>query len=378
MAELRHDPDIYDTLEALLALDMRVDRALVERSGNIGARYGEWVDAFGAPRARFLRRPEFLACQVELVRALYGTIAANDTVIIALPYELTFAGHVAERALELIGATLIGVGTSNTICPMPRTLGLMRRYGASSLVTSSSRALELARLVSLQGASTAPPTLHSLVLMGQVCAPQRRDKIAALWGARPLQVFGTPAVPVVATPCPAGELHLCEEWLSADVSRPEPARLTEGRAVRGELVLQAACRSVDDTPIATGELVELWPRERRCACGDERRVVVPVGQIAEAVETATGLVSTGDVERVLFDSLDLDPEMTITARRDGFRVRCTPRRDEGASWAEFARWGVERLRVGLGVDSDLERVVLENTGAKPTTRGEVINEGGAP
>ncbi len=315
----------------------------------LGARYGEWVDAAGSTRAGLLPQEDFFRAQVDLARAVDGVLGAEDVVVVAVPYELTFVGHVVERALELVGATLIGIGTSNTICPMPRTLGLMRRYGVTAMVASAATALELARADRAPG--DGPPLLRTLVVVDDGCAPARIDRIAALWGASAIPVFGTAAVPVIATPCGAGALHLTEDHPTADLLGPSDARsLAGGR--RGELVAGPPRPTVGGGEVtATGQLVELSSGGWTCACGDPSRVVVPLGRVVDAVTTAAGPVSAVDVERVLFDHADLEPDLSCEIRGGRFHVTCTPIPGDRPRPVDLDRSLHARLLAHLGVDA---------------------------
>lgn len=329
----------------------------------VGARYGEWVDADGGQQAGFLHRQEFFQSQVELAHAVNGFISADDVTVVAVPYQLAFIGHVVERALELVGTTLVSVGTTDTICPMQRTLNLMRRFGASAMVASAARALDLARVDGslIDGNRHA---LRSLVFIGEACAPKRLERIAALWGARSIPIFGTASLPVIAAPCRRGELHLTEEWHAADLWDPSEARVASG-GVRGELLLQPARLSGGyGALIATGELVELWPDERICECGDPNPAVVALGSTACTVVTAAGPISVVDVERVLFDRVDLEPDFVCEIQDGQFHVLCTPAAGEHSRHIDLERFMRDCLLSELGTDVAL-------TVARPrTTEGE--------
>lgn len=345
--------EIYETFQGLLASGS--GSTVIDRpEAAVGARYGEWIDADGDRRAGLLPRPEFLLSQIELATTVSGSVSAGDVAMVAVPYELTYTGHVVERALELIGTTLIGVGTSDTICPRARALDLMARYDISVLVSSPSRALELARLEAAKRGPGERHRLRSLVVIGDPCSPRRLARIAELWGARAVTILGTRAMPVVATPCTHGELHLAGEWLSADLRDRSPARYAEyGR--RGELLIQPARPLAGGgETTATGELVELWPRDRSCVCGDPSPVVVPLGRVAESLVTAAGPVAAIDVERVLFDQVvALEPDFDCAVRHGQFYVRCAPTRGTTVDHAELARFMHDRLLAELDVDVDV-------------------------
>ncbi|GAB2464519.1 hypothetical protein [Streptomyces incanus] len=109
-------------------------------------RYGEWEGPDGSTRPVRTSRPEWMRNQIDMALALSGLVTPDDVVIVAAPYELSLEGASVERAVEWLGASLISVGTSNTICPVPRLLGLLHRYRATTLVCSPQLAADLAAL----------------------------------------------------------------------------------------------------------------------------------------------------------------------------------------------------------------------------------------
>jgi phenylacetate-coenzyme A ligase PaaK-like adenylate-forming protein len=317
---------------------------------HLAARFGEWQDASGHRRRGFVSRHDFFRSQLDLVHALGGILRRDDVVVLAVPYALTPMGHVVERALELIGAAVISVGTSNTICPRARTLELMRSHGATSLVGAPSVALGLARAGGSSTDGGDRPSLRSLVAFGEACSPERLDAIAALWGARAVPLFGTPAMPVVATPCARGELHLRDRRSRIEVASRAAARVADGR--RGELLVQTEPGAAASSGwTSTGELVELRPA--RQPCGESSTVVVPLGRADHALDSASGPISALDVEQIAFACADLDPNFGCIVRDGLFRVQCTPAQLGESLVTDLARRIQDRVRVELGVELDV-------------------------
>ncbi|MFF7201748.1 hypothetical protein [Streptomyces sp. NPDC008141] len=296
-------------------------------------RYGEWEDSDGSTREVRMTRPEWLLNQLDAVLALGDVITPDDVTVVAVPYELSLEGASIERAVELLGASLISVGTSNTICPVPRLLDLIHRYRVTTLACPPQLAAELAALDEAAGRDPGASTVHTLIAT-RPAAPERLRRIAAVWGASAFEIFSTPSRPATATPCGAGRLHLPEDRFEVQLRSPAPGRIdTDG--TRGELML-AARHPESSTPVAvpTGELVELRSSRTVCACGGDGRIVIPLGRVADAVPTPQGPVTQVDVEHCLFTSPEPEGRVTSTVENGrlsvAFAVRSATDRNRAA------------------------------------------------
>ncbi|MFD9686359.1 hypothetical protein ACFWXO_11395 [Kitasatospora sp. NPDC059088] len=338
--------------------------------GSARARYGEWSDAAGHTHPAFLTRDEWVRNQIDLARCLDGLLTEDDVVIVAVPYELSFVGAEVERAIELVGAAVIGVGTSDTICPLPRVLDLMGQYGATVLVCSATVAARLAALAVARGQRPADSAVRLVVTTGEASSAERRERVAALWGADASELYGTASTPTVAVPCAAGALHLCDHRLRAAVRTPG----ADGPAAfRGELLLAFGTADTPDTPDTpdapngangangaaepTGQFVELGPADGGCGCGARSPVLAPLGRVAELVGSASGPVSAVDVERIVFGFPEFAPYFAAELRPGGFTVTCAVPDGAAAAADEVLRQAVEaEVRRGLGIDVDVRIV----------------------
>lgn len=276
--------------------------ASADGRATVRARYGERVDPSGGSQPIVLTRDEWIRNQIDLTLALGRLLTEDDVVVSAVPYELSFIGAEVDRVIEMVGASVISVGTSGTICPMPRLLGLIEQYEVTALVCSPSFAAELAGLAVSLGKRPEDSTVRTIVCVGEAGSTERLDRIGATWAARTSALYGTPSAPTVAVACAEGALHLCDHRLRAEVRG--------GR--RGELLLDGA---------PTGEAVELWPADR-CACGSASPVLVPLGSASSAVRGPDGLVTALDVERIVFGHRRLAPHFACVLRDGTFHVTC--------------------------------------------------------
>ncbi len=358
----------YEATYALLSAGVS---GVTSEGQSPNARYGERLVDGEMRQAGYMTRSDFFANQVAFAKAVEARIAKEDVVVVAAPYDLSFTGHVAERALEAIGAAALSVGTSNTICPMARTLDLMRRYHVTAMVGTPQVVLDLALL----DRSMNPAALHTLrtvVFIGGSSTPKRLERIADLWGAATVQIFGSALMPAIGVPCGSGEIHLSGDLASIELSHPSSARIATG-GKRGELLLRS--RDAPNQDVApTGEMVELWPTSRPCQCGDAGPVVIPLGPISDTIATEDGRVSAIDVERVAFDCADLDPDLRCDTDGTSFQVSCTPGPREPNSGAELTRRLRARLRSELRIEARVGVRPADPTSSATTTSSAAPGE----
>ncbi|WP_330283719.1 hypothetical protein [Streptomyces sp. NBC_00588] len=296
----------YEQFLQLLTRDSRDTRGIGDTARGrdaVHARYGERVAPSGAAQPIVMTRDEWILNQIDLTLALDRLLTQDDVVVSAVPYELSFIGAEMDRVIEMVGASVISVGTSRTICPMPRLLDLIEQYEVTALACSLSFAAELASLALSRGQRPEDSTIRAVICAGEACSTERLDRIGAVWAATTCALYGTPTTPTTAVSCEHGRLHLCGNRHRAEVR--------DGH--RGELLLDGA---------PTGELVELWPADRRCDCGAASRVLVPLGSLAAALPGPDGPVSAVDVERIVFQHAGLAPHFACDSRAGGFHVTC--------------------------------------------------------
>ncbi len=307
----------------------------------VRARYGERVDPSGGSQPIVLMRDEWIRNQIDLTLALDRLLTEDDVVVSAVPYELSFIGAEVDRVIEMVGASVISVGTSGTICPMPRLLGLIEQYEVTALVCSPAFAAELASLAVSLGQRPPQSTIRMIVCVGEVCSTERLEHVGAAWAAKTSALYGTPSTPTVAVACEHGALHLCDHRLRAEV-RDGP---------RGELLL-------DGRP--TGELAELWPADRGCHCGAAGRVLVPLGRVAAAIPGPHGLVSAADVERIVFGHTGLAPHFACDVRDGTFHVTCAATDPETVADGAVRRSIRSGIADALGVAAEVTIVDVKD------------------
>ncbi|MGW1810568.1 hypothetical protein [Streptomyces sp. NPDC002078] len=320
--------------EQFLELLTRDTGDTADGRGAVHARYGERVDSSGGSQAIVMSRDEWIRNQIDLALALGRLLTEDDVVVSAVPYELSFVGAEMDRVIEMVGASVISVGTSGTICPMERLLGLIEQYEVTALVCSPSFAAELASLAVSLGRRPEHSAIRTIICAGEACSAERLDHIGAAWAATTSALYGTPSTPTAAVACEYGALHLCENRLRAEVRG--------GR--RGELLLEGS---------PTGELVELWPADRSCDCGAASRVLVPLGSVAAALPGPDAPISAVDVERIVFGHAGLAPHFACEVRDGTFHVTCAVADPESVADGAMQRLLRSEIGAALGVEAEV-------------------------
>lgn len=346
-------PDMYDDLLTVLRARPQTRPTLRTQGMSAAtARYAEAVEADGSTQAVYATRLDWLLAQIDLARAFRELLTAADVVISAVPYEMTFLGAQVERAVELTGACVIGAGGGGTVCPAARIVDLIWRYEPTVLIASAQLAAELAQLSAESGRDVASSSVRTIVIAGEACSRERLQSLAAVWAAEPRMIYGTDAIPTIATPCEFGVLHVGERlWPTVQPVDSMRASGTDS-SIRGELQV-AQLHSPVTQPQATGDVVEL--SFAPCPCQDTRPGVTPLGRIIDAVDTGQELIPLGDIERIVFSYKELRGPWSCVSAANVVEASCVGAPGLSAQERHQVQSAVEQVvRAQLGVDLRLD------------------------
>lgn len=284
-------------------------------------RYGESTGTSGRRTAGYATRDDWLGNHLDVCTAWSGCVTAADTIAVAVPYELTFAGADIDRVAELLGAAVISVGVGNRICPWTRLVGLIQSYGVTALVCAPTRAVRLAEVAAEAGVAPEATTVRSVFCVGEPCSDAKRARIARMWDATVFPHYGMTETLAVAVPCAAGNLHMCERRFYPEVVDPVSGRVcADGH--RGELVLTTlASRALPLVRYRTGDLVRLEAGPASCRCGSTDRLLEHLGRVSDSFPTRTGIGAGADLEEILFAVPGVLPY--LAHRWDGHSLRVT-------------------------------------------------------
>src|SRR5215211_503859 len=114
-------------------------------------RYGESTGTSGSPTSSAITYDDWVRGNVSTERAVAAQFGPGDAVFVAIPYELSFAAYDLDRALELIGVTVVGVGILSAVCPIERTARMLATLRPAGIICTPTRALRLFDLLTELG-----------------------------------------------------------------------------------------------------------------------------------------------------------------------------------------------------------------------------------
>ncbi|MCE9669676.1 AMP-binding protein [Myxococcus stipitatus] len=317
-------------------------------------RYAESTGTTGPRCAGYVTRDDWLTNNLSVAMSWATLLSKEDTLAVAVPYELTYVGADIDRVAELLGAAVISVGTNNTLCPWPRALELMRSHGVTALFCAPTRAIRLAQLARERGLDPRKDLqVRKIICVGEHCSDARREYLARAWDARVYNHYGMTEALAVAVPCGRQALHLCEDRLYAELIDPDSgAPVHPGEP--GELVLTTlAHRAMPLLRYRTGDL--LREMSTKCPCGNPFRVVKQLGRVTDTFQTRMGTAYFHQLDEALLSEPDIQPYFSVAWEEDGLRVRVVlsqaVREGRGRARAEVVASLEQRLgaRFGVGV-----------------------------
>ncbi len=243
-----------------------------ETSGTSGATNSTWLTAGDLARnARALasRHPEVFAP---------GRVLLNRFPFMAAP------AHLIQLIAQQGGGVAIPAGNINWDVPFPRALELAQRTGAQVLAGLPLEPIVLAQIARARGLDPARATsLDTFFLGGAPLPPALQRRIARVWGARVVELYGSTETMLLGTSCREGCLHLETELAYAEVLHPDADEPAAG-GEEGRLVITTL--GVEGSPLVrfdTGDRVRRLPP---CSCGDRRPAIVVLGRENDVVELA--------------------------------------------------------------------------------------------
>ena len=238
--------------------------------------YGESSGTSGASNSTWLTA-EDLRRDADAIRAAHPDVFAPGRIILNRFPFMAAPAHLIQLIAERGGGVAIPAGNINWDVPFPRALELARRTGANLLAALPLEPVVLGELARAQGIDPARVGLDTLFLGGAPVPPALQRRLARVWGARVIELYGSTETMLLGTSCPAGTLHPETTLAYCEVLPLEGAE--EGRLVVTTI-------GVEGSPLVrfdTGDVVRVTTA---CACGDPRPGLVVLGRAPDAVEIA--------------------------------------------------------------------------------------------
>src|SRR5207245_9378881 len=114
--------------------------------------------------------------------------------------------HLIQLIAGRGGGVAIPAGNINWDVPFPRALELARRTGANLLAALPIEPVVLGELARAQGIDPARLGLDTLFLGGAPVPPALQRRLARVWDARVIELYGSTATLLLGTSCLAGKI----------------------------------------------------------------------------------------------------------------------------------------------------------------------------
>ncbi len=249
------------------------------------------------------------------VALLLAPVVHDEVVAIAVPYELAGVGQDLDRAFELVGCTVVPLGAASPGCPPERMVEALHRSGATTLVCSGTRAMNLGEIARRSGIDPRVDLAVDKILMaGEGSSPGKVRRLRDLWGASAYSMFGMTETNTLAMFCRHQDLHLVETRTYFEVIDPSTgARLPDGAV--GELaVTTLASRAMPLVRYRTGDVCQI--EAEPCACGSPLRRLRHRGRMGDRIAVGSGWASQLEIEDVVLGAMT-EPPYYFTFDADG-------------------------------------------------------------
>jgi len=250
-----------------------------ETSGTTGTKNSTWLtsDDFARDAAALrMRHPDVFAP---------GRILLNRFPFMAAP------AHIVQLVAQQGGGVAIPAGNINWDVPFPRALELLRDVGAHVVAGLPIEPVVLGEIARAAGVDPAATTVDTLFLGGAPLPPSMQRRLARVWGARVIELYGSTETMLLGTSCNEGTLHLATDLAYCemlDVDDDAPATGDVGRLVVTTL-------AIDGSPLVRFETGDVVRITAPCACGNGEPGVVVLGRQADVLRTGGETLYAFDV-----------------------------------------------------------------------------------
>jgi phenylacetate-CoA ligase len=308
--------------------------------------YGESSGTTGATNSTWLTADDF-ARDAAAIRAAHPDVFAPGRVILNRFPFMAAPAHIIQLIAQGGGGIAIPAGNINWDVPFPRALELAERTGTHVLAALPLEPVVLAEIARARGLDPATLGIDVLFLGGAPVPPAFCRRLARVWRARVIELYGSTETMLLGTSCAAGTVH------------PETA-LAHCEVVDDRLVVTTI--GIEGSPLVrfdTGDVVRVT---RDCACGDPRPGLVVLGRAADAIEIGGRRLFPYDLIDAAADAADaLDSSVFfLVALPDRLLVRIeSTGADDAAARARLAtslagvRVEVERVEPGMLLDVEM-------------------------
>ena len=224
----------------------------------------------------------------------------QDVAAVALPYEFALPGLGFQRLFQFsFGATVLSLGKGGYMAPVDKSLELMKEYGATVLATTPSYAVLLAEESQSLGMDIRKEIgLKRMILTGEGCSHEFRNRLEELWGCEVSFFYGSTECGVIGIECREHSgYHIAEGHVKVEIVEVDGDQILD-YGETGELIVTTLLR--EGMPMIryrTGDIGYLEKSE--CTCGCHMDVLHLRGRLESQVEINGDLYSPFLLENYL-------------------------------------------------------------------------------
>jgi phenylacetate-coenzyme A ligase PaaK-like adenylate-forming protein len=185
--------------------------------------------------------------------------------------------HLMQLIAQNGAGVAIPAGNINWDVPFPRALDLARQTGAHVLAGLPLEPVVLGEIARSQGVDPGALPVDTLFLGGAPLPPSLQRRLARVWRARVIELYGSTETMLLGTSCSAGTLHPETALAHCEVLP------LDGTA---EARLVVTTIGVEGSPLVRFDTGDVVRTSSACPCGDPRPGLVVLGRAADAVEIA--------------------------------------------------------------------------------------------
>ncbi|MBU2665137.1 AMP-binding protein [Actinoplanes bogorensis] len=185
------------------------------------ATYHESSGSSGTPTASYYTAADWQDLADRYARKHIG-IRADDTFLVKTPYSLMITGHLAHAAARSRGATVVPADNRSLAMPYAKVVRLLHDLGVTLTWSLATDTLLWAAAARMRGLDPGRdfPELRALFVGGDPLGPNKKRRIAEMWGAPVVEEYGATETGSLAGECPYGRLHLWADRALFEVHDP--------------------------------------------------------------------------------------------------------------------------------------------------------------
>jgi len=269
-----------------VALTTRED---LQRAGVHGTRavpladvchYGESSGTSGATNAMWLTAND-LVRNADAFRATHPDVFAPGRMLLNRFPFMAAPAQLIQLVAQRGGGVSIPAGNINWDVPFGRALELARTTGVQVLASLPLEPVVLEAMARERGLDPARDfAFDTFFLGGSSLPPAMRRRMARIWGARVIELYGSTETMLLGTSCGEGGVHLETGLVHCEVLRLDRSGPVD---VGEEGLLVVTTLGIEGSPLVRLDTGDLVRRLGPCACGDPRPSLVVLGRERETL-----------------------------------------------------------------------------------------------